>query len=123
MRAYGGPASKNDAYSAIAQIIATLFVAVVLEFFVPQRPMTSATDRTVSLCLIGFSWTGLFACVRAMVGRGEFFTAALAVGGLTAVSVLASLAIFARYQQTRSGAFLLVALIFLFPPMLVLVVW
>lgn len=119
------PDANGDTYSAVAQIIGTLFIAIVLEFFGRDRPFWDDTSDLVAvLGLIAFSWLGLFGCVRGMLDGGSAWTVALAASGLTSASVLVSLSLFARlriFGPSRVVTLVLVAA-FVFPPMLLLVI-
>jgi len=117
------PNSDEGLYATMSQIIATLFIAIVVEFLGPDsRVWDDKLDQFMILGQIAFSWLGLFGCIRAMLDGGTALTSGLAAAGVMSASVLVSLALFARVRPATSGSppFSFV-LVFLYPPVLLLI--
>jgi multisubunit Na+/H+ antiporter MnhF subunit len=89
-------APADDFYSTSAQVIATLFLAITVEFFARQAAGRGMQDAVVALVLAGQSWIGFFACLRALTGAATDLTRGLTAMGITAASVLLSLALYDR---------------------------
>jgi hypothetical protein len=57
-------------YAGTSQVMATLFVAMALELFVPDKPVwENKNDRFLILALMAVSSSGLFACLRATLPK------------------------------------------------------
>lgn len=84
----------DDFYATSAQVIATLFLAITVGFFARQAAGRGMQDAVVALVLAGQSWIGFFACVRALTGAATDLTRGLTGMGVTAASVLLSLALY-----------------------------
>jgi hypothetical protein len=116
------PSIDESFYAVASQIIATLFIAISVEFFARDKLVwEDKLDQFMILALIAFSWSGLFACIRAMLDGGTALTSGLATAGLMSASVLVSLALFARVKASSSGSPARIVLMFLFPPVLLLI--
>lgn len=89
-------APDSDFYATSAQVIATLFVAITVDFFARQAAERARQDALVALMLAGQSWVGFFACLRALTGAATDLTRGLTAMGVTAASVLLSLALYDR---------------------------
>lgn len=114
------PSGSGDFYSLMAQVIATLFVAICVEFFLRDTSIwTSRNDKFTVVALIAITWTGLFGCIRAMLVGGDGYMTGLATAGIVAASVLVSLALFARVQGS-SRAQPALMLVLLLPAVLLL---
>lgn len=117
------PTIDDAYYGAVSQIIATLFIAIAVELFAPDKLVwDDRLDQFMVLSLIALSWSGLFGCARAMLGGGTAFTSGLAATGLMSASVLVSLALFARVTPTKTGPPAKLVFVFLVPPVLLLIV-
>lgn len=112
------PNLDNDFYSGASQVIATLFVAIALEFFSRTTPPWSdRLERAVVLCLMAISWAGLFASIRATIDtHGGPINIALTTAGLMSTSILVCVALFDRIGTTG------LVLTFLLAPVLIMVV-
>lgn len=118
------PTEDDAYYSTLAQIIATLFIAIAIEFFARDNVLwKDRLDQFMILGLIAISWSGLFACVRALLDGGTAFTSGLAAAGVMSASVLVSLALFARVRPAVSGPPVRIVLVFLVPPVVLLVLF
>ena len=111
------PDAGESFYSSVSQIIATLFIAIAVEFFYTTARM-EILDVVRVVLLTALSWLGLIACVRALAGDQNSVTVGLAGAGVTAASVLVSLALYEQVtrhqtQDTRAGR-MASALIFCF---------
>ncbi len=82
---------SSDFYATGAQVIATLFLAVTVDFFARQATGEGIQDAVVALVLSGQSWIGFFACIRALTGAPGPVTLGLTAMGVTAASVLLAL--------------------------------
>lgn len=104
-------------YEAVAQIIATLFIAMTVEVFSSRSAWTDPLGPVQAAALVLLSWLGLFACVRAMAGGGTPVTLALAGAGLAASSALVAVALQARLvdaghmRESRARALLVAMLV------------
>lgn len=114
------PDADVETYNVIAQLIATLFIAIAVEFARSTVLWEDRLDRLLVQILIGMSWTGLFTCVRALLDGGTSLTAGLAAAGLMSASVLVWLALFARMSGSTSGPPASVVLVLLTPPVVLL---
>jgi hypothetical protein len=116
------PHAKGEFYATASGIIATLFIAMAVEFFAGDRQvLADELDRFMVLGLIILSWSGLFGCIRAMLDVGTWLTSGLAGAGLMAASVLVSLALLTRVTQSNARPPVSIVLIFLIPPVALLV--
>jgi hypothetical protein len=84
----------GDFYPTAAQVIATLFLALTVEFFARQAAGRGAQDAVIVLALSGLSWIGFFACMRALTGADTDLTRGLTGMGVTAASVLLAVALY-----------------------------
>lgn len=92
-------------YSATSQAIATLFIAIAVgEFFAREASEKEALDGLRIVLLIGVSWLGFFACIRALAGDASSVTSGLAGAGVTAASVLVSLSLYDRIKGSREDS-------------------
>lgn len=110
------PSPGGDFYAATSQVIATLFIAIALEFFARGGLGEEKLDRRMIQGLFVLSWFGFFGCVRAMLGGETAWTSGLAAAGLVSASVLISLVLLARVRVSAE-----LVLMFLIPPVLILV--
>lgn len=95
------PSDSVEFYSLIAQVIATLFVAIAVEFFLRDASIwNSPADKFMVMALIAITWTGMFACIRAILVGGDGLMTGFATAGIVAASVLVSLTLFARVQDS-----------------------
>lgn len=110
----------GDFYSTSAQVIATLFIAITVEFFARQAAGRGILDAVVALVLCGQSWIGFFACVRALKGSANGLTLGLTGMGVAAAAVLLTLALYDRMaarddvsgrEKSVAGGILLVVLL------------
>jgi len=122
-----GEAGENF-YTTISQVIATLFVAIAVEFFTSADKEREGYEVGVLIALVLLAWTGFFACIRALVGddTGTSLTAGVAACGLTANVVLVSLTLYMRIVQSRQARALNQGVLWLFvgfltAPVLVLI--
>jgi hypothetical protein len=120
------PHAGGDFYSSIVQVIATLFVAIAVEFFAREASATGRMEGVRLVLLVGESWAGVFGCVRALAGSGTAVTAGLAGTGVTAAAVLLALALYEEIRKHGDGSDRVeliaggVLLLFLFGPVLIL---
>ncbi|GAA4978788.1 hypothetical protein WHI96_03540 [Pseudonocardia tropica] len=114
------PRPESDFYATTSQIIATLIIAVVLEAFLPHRPMwQDGLDQVLILPLLGFSLLGLFASVRGLIGGPGGPVTGASAAGISAAALLVALALAARLTSSTvapTG----VVLVFVFPAVLML---
>jgi len=89
----------GEFYATSAQVIATLFVAIAVEFFPPQAGQRQLRDAVTTLVLVGQSWIGFFACIRALAGAASGLTVALAGVGVTAAALLLSWSLYGKITQ------------------------
>jgi hypothetical protein len=122
------PDAGGDFYASTAQVIATLFIAIAVEFFAREASRKSAPlDRLRLVLLIAQSWAGFFACVRALAGDATAVTVGLASAGVTAASVLVSLTLYeqirASSEESGEGGVVgqVIVLLFILVPVLVLI--
>jgi cation transport ATPase len=122
-----GDAPGENFYTTISQVIATLFVAIAVEFFTRVATERRPYEAVALLLLMLMGWTGFFACIRALAGNTTSITAGVAATGVTATELLVSLALYDRIVQRsvetalRTRALWLL-LPFLAAPVLVLIV-
>jgi hypothetical protein len=93
------PNPGGSFYSDTGQIIATLFVAMAIEFFA-FGAKGETYDALLAIALLALSWLGLLACIRASAGSATGATVALAGTGVTAASTLVSLSL---YEKVKGG--------------------
>jgi hypothetical protein len=98
------PHVGKEFYSSLAQVIATLFVAIAVDLFASQASRRSVRDALQLLLLIAQSWFGFFACIRALAGGGTALTAGLAAAGVAAASVLLSLTLYERIRDVSEDS-------------------
>ena len=90
-------------YSVVSQIIATLFVATAIEYLLAdESTLAEVSNRWSAGILLLLSWSGLFACTRALADDGNAVLAGTATGGLAAASALVGMTFFAK-MQAESG--------------------
>jgi hypothetical protein len=124
---YRWPDAGENFYSSTSQVIATLFIAIAVEFFAREAAATGRLEAIRLVLLVGQSWVGFFACVRALAGSPTAGTVGLAGAGVTAASVLVSVTLYDQIMATsgQSDRLKLVAagvvLFFLFPPVIILI--
>lgn len=117
------PRFGPDAYPTIAQVIATLMIAIAIELFARDEYAwwEDPHDQIMIIVLIGTTWAGLFGCIRAMLDRGTLLTETLAVAGLMAASLLLSLTLYAHIRKSKRKVGGLVVLVFLVIPLFVFI--
>ena len=107
----------SNYYASVSQIIATLFIAVVLEAFSSEQLLwQDDADKFLVLALLGMGLFGLFASVRGLLGDGGRLASGVAAAGLVAVAVLVMLALLRRIQSVLPAPPATLMLIFLAPP-------
>jgi hypothetical protein len=116
-----------DFYTTASQVIATLFVAVAIEFLARAATERRPYEATTLLLLVLMGWTGFFACLRALAGDATGVTAGAAAGGVTAAQLLTSLALYDLIVRSERGRGLKAGAVwlacgFLAAPVLVVVV-
>jgi hypothetical protein len=110
-------------YATTAQIIATLFIAITVEFYVHlSEKWKGIQERVAIVALLVMSWIGLFACIKAMVEGGTSWSSGLAGAGLVAASGVVSLSFCERLRGGAGPRQNAIALLFLAPPVLLLTV-
>lgn len=109
-------------YSTVSQIIATLYIAIAVEFFTAERLLwEDGPDQVLVLALLGSSSLGLFACVRGfLIGGGGPVMTGLAAAGLMACSMLVGLALLRRIRLSERIPPMQVLAVFVVPPVLLL---
>jgi hypothetical protein len=119
------PRFGPDAYPTIAQVIASLMIAIAVELFAREGPewWEDPHDQVMIIALMGTTWAGLFGCIRAMLHEGTLLTETLAVAGLMAASLLLSLALYMHIRRSTRRVGGVVVLVFLVTPLFVLVAW
>jgi hypothetical protein len=121
------PNPGESFYSDTGQIIATLFVAMAIEFFA-FGAKGETYDALLAIALLALSWLGLLACVRASAGSATGTTVALAGTGVTAASTLVSLSLYEKVKasglDSHADDVLAAATVILFilAPVLVLII-
>jgi hypothetical protein len=88
----------NDFYATGAQVIATLFIAIAVEL-VRQADRRQLPNAIGTLVLIGESWIGFFACIRALAGGASSLTLGLAGAGVTAAVLLLSWSLYEQITE------------------------
>lgn len=117
------PDVNTGFYATVSQIIATLFIAMAVEFFARNKSIWETRfDNFMFLTLVGGSWMGLFACVRGMLEKGTALTSGLAVAGLVSASLLVSLALIGQVDQSSSKRPTRVLLALLLPAMVLIII-
>jgi hypothetical protein len=95
---------NGDFYATSAQVIATLFLAITVEFFARQAAGRGLQDAVVALVLAAQSWIGFFACVRALTGAPSDLTLGLTTMGVAAASVLLALGLYDRMAARHDAS-------------------
>jgi hypothetical protein len=114
---------ENDFYATASQVIATLFIAIILEAFSSEQALwVDDADRLLVLVLIGASLCGLFACLRGLLGDGGRIMNGITAAGIMAASTLVLLALLRRLQSVLPAPPATLLLIFAGPPVLVLII-
>jgi hypothetical protein len=90
-------------YTTAAQVIATLFVAVTVDFFARAATKRRPEEGLALLVLVLVGWTGFFCCLRALASGGTAVTAGAAAAGVTATQLLTSLALYDRILSESRG--------------------
>lgn len=111
--------ASGDFYATSAQVIATLFIAIAVDA-VRQAGQRQVRDAVSTLVLMGQSWIGFFACIRALAGGASDLTVALAGVGVTAAALLLSWSLYEQiahpedstHQQKLIAAALVVIFLF-----------
>jgi hypothetical protein len=98
------PDAGENFYASAAQVIATLFIAIAVEFFAREAAGESALDRLRLVLLIALSWLGFFACLRALAGDPGGTTTGLAGAGVTAASVLVALTLYDEIRKRNEDS-------------------
>lgn len=102
------PEPSENFYASIAQIIATLFIAMMIEFFAFNTTHRTSFDATLIIVLLAESWLGLLACIYALAGADGGLVVALAGVGVTSASILVSITLYSRVRDSvpsdRHGA-------------------
>jgi hypothetical protein len=115
-------------YGVISQLIATLFIAITVEFFAQlPRSWKGTQERIAIFILIVMSWTGLFACITALVALGAkhagevpAWLAGFAGSGLLAAAAVVSLSFTERLRGKDRPRQTLIAVAFVVPPVVLL---
>jgi hypothetical protein len=127
MMAVKWPEPSENFYASIAQIIATLFVAMMIEFFASEATQRESFDATLVVMLLALSWVGLLACIYALAGASNGLTVGLAGAGVTSASVLVSLTLYDKVKgrssdvQTDDLVAAFTVILFLVAPVLLLI--
>jgi hypothetical protein len=98
------PDAGKEFYSTTSQVIATLFIAVTVDFFAGRASRRRAEDALLALVLIAEAWVGFFACVRALAGAQSAWTVGSAGAGVTAASVLVALALYDKIMKGQEDS-------------------
>ncbi len=116
------PKLDDRAYDIVAQVIATLFIALAVELLA-QKPgaWRDPAHRVQAVALVLIAWFGLFGCIRAIFDDGSALTAGLAAAGLAAASALIALAAYARATDSSSQGPTWLVVLLLMPPFALLV--
>jgi hypothetical protein len=89
---------STEVYTTLAQTIAAFFIAVSIDLFAGPRSGLLRGHFLFTTYLLAASWTGFFACVRAIIQPGSPLTIALSMGGLCAAAVAVSVALAERIK-------------------------
>jgi hypothetical protein len=82
---YWDEPSKEGYYSTTAQVIATMYVAVAVEFFGEKGGVRlNRLGRLEFLSLLALSWLGLLLSMRALDGHTRPWTSSFAASGVVA---------------------------------------
>ena len=92
-RSYWGASDADSYYGTTAQVIATMYVAVAIEFFTGGGVEFDARGRIEFLLLLAVSWLGLLASLQAVSGNSEDWTSAIAAAGVVASVFLVTTAL------------------------------
>src|SRR4051794_33004296 len=60
------PQAHNDYFATVSQLIATILLAVAVEYFVGESRPIPASERRLFIVLLSEAWLGLFVCVAAL---------------------------------------------------------
>lgn len=91
-----GPEVGADYFAVVSQLIATLFIAIVVEAVTAGRVWDTRIQAMVTLWLAFLSWVGLFACIRALMEPSSPLLVGLAAAGVAAASTLVALGLHGR---------------------------
>jgi hypothetical protein len=115
-------------FSTISQLIVALFIAIAVDFLIKlRRSWKSWLERAAIVIMLVLSWTGLFACIAALVSLNPAaptpvspWLSGLAGTGLVAASAVVSLSFTERLRGKNKPRQTLIAVLFVAPPVILL---
>lgn len=112
---------EAEFYETVSQIIATLFIAIVVEFFTPKQMLwEDGPDHVLILILLSIGSSGLFGSLRGILGGGGPIFTGVAAAGLMACTMLVSLALLRRIRRSERLSPIIVIGVLLLPAIIIL---
>ena len=119
---YWDVAGTDSYYATVAQVIATMYVAVAIEFFAGDGVELDAAGRAEFVFLLGVSWLGLLDAVGALSRNPSAWTPSLAAAGLVASVFMVTTALGRRVNLKNTTLVKPVIYVAAFSPVLLLIV-
>ena len=98
-----GERGGDSFYATTAQVIATMYVAVAIEFFAGEGVRLDRAGQTEFVFLLGTSWLGMLASVEALRQSPSAWTPSLATAGLVASVFLVTTALGRRVHLKNAA--------------------
>lgn len=119
---YWGAPDSDAYYGTAAQVIATMYVAVSIEFFAGDGVSLDAPGRIEFVLLLGMSWLGLLASFGALSRVPPIWAPSLAAAGLVASVFMVTTALGRRVNLKNAKLVKPVVYVAAFSPVLYLII-
>lgn len=119
-KAHWGAPGSEAFYGTAAQVIATMYVAVALEFFVGEGVVLDAAGRVEFVLLLGVSWLGLLASFEALSREPHSWSPSMAAAGLLASVFMVTTGLGHRVNIRNANLVRPVVYVATFSPVLIL---
>jgi hypothetical protein len=120
--AYWNAPDPDSYYATAAQVIATMYVAVAIEFFAGDGVQLDAAGRVEFVFLLAVSWLGLLDSFGALSRHPSAWTPSLAAAGLVASVFMVTTALGRRVNLKNAKLVKPVIYVAAFSPVLLLIV-
>ncbi|WP_460712730.1 hypothetical protein [Nocardioides dilutus] len=120
--AYWDAPDRGSYYETTAQVIATMYVAVAIEFFAGEGVQLDAAGRAEFVFLLAVSWLGLLDSYGALSQAPSAWTPSLAAAGLVASVFMVTTALGRRVNLKNAKLVKPVIYVAAFSPVLLLIV-
>lgn len=119
---YWDASGSDSFYGTAAQVIATMYVAVSIEFFAGQGVVLDAAGRVEFVFLLGASWLGLIAATDSLVRDSPTWAPSVAAAGMVASVFLVTTALGRRVNLKNAQLVKPVVYVAAFAPVFYLII-